>query len=135
MFTLKDYVGIHIESPDWTEECQDNANSLIDACTDLQEIMEGDGVKFHINPKTGTTISGEIYGGFRPQNCPIGAPNSSHKLGMAVDRYDPDNYIDQWINSHLDALIKCGIYVEDQASTPGWSHWQIRPTHNHIFLP
>lgn len=142
MFTLIDYVGPWAESPDWNEEREDNANVLIARCTKLQEMMEADGVHFPLNPKTGTTISGETFGGFRPQSCPIGAEHSSHKEGKAVDRYDPDGAIDAWIMAHQDALEQCGIYIEHPDSTSGWSHWGIKlndddapKSGHHVFYP
>ena len=150
MFTLIDYVGRWAESPDWNEEREDNANVLIAACTKLQTIMESDGIIFKLNEYTGTTlhprtytsISGESYGGFRPQNCPIGAMHSSHKEGKAVDRYDPDGAIDAWIMAHQGVLITCGIFIENPDKTPGWSHWGIKlnakdapMSGRHVFWP
>jgi len=137
MFTLADYVGPHADSPDWNEERQDNANALILACTKLQSLLEAENVHFPLNPKTGTTISGETYGGFRPQDCPIGAPGSAHKEGLAVDRYDPGDLIDQFLLRRVDLLNQCGIYIEAPSTTPGWSHWTIRsPASGHvIFYP
>ena len=137
MFTISDYVGVHSQSPDWNEERKSNATLLIAACSPLQLRMEGDGIHFHTNPKTGTTISGETYGGFRPQDCPIGASTSAHKEGLAVDRYDPFNEIDDWLVAHPDALSEFGIYIEIPSSTNLWSHWSTRAPHsgNHIFTP
>jgi len=151
MFTLADYVGPWGESPDWNEERRDNAIILIAACTKLQTIMEADGVHFPLHEHTGTglhprnrdsTISGETYGGFRPQSCPIGATHSSHKEGKAADRYDPDGAIDTWIMAHQDALVTCGIYIEHPDKTPGWSHWGIKlnpddapKSGRHVFYP
>ena len=135
MFTIANYVGVHSKSPDWNDERKSNANRLIFACTKLQKMMEDDGIVFHLNPVTGTTISGQTYGGFRPQDCPIGAPKSAHKTGEAVDRYDWNGLIDKWLVAHPESLVECGIYIESPDKTPGWSHWQIRPTHNRIFKP
>lgn len=137
MFTLTDYVGPHADSPDWTDERSAQAERLIAACAKLQALMVADGVKFQINPRTGTTISGEIYGGFRPQSCKEGAPHSAHKEGQAVDRYDPLNEIDNWIMDHQDVLVTCGIYIEHPSATPGWSHWGIRApaSGRHVFYP
>jgi len=146
MFTLIDYVGPWAESPDWNEEREDNANLLIAACTKLQALMESDGVHFPLHEHTGTglhprnrdsSISGETYGGFRPQDCPIGAPHSAHKEGLAVDRYDPGDLIDQFLLRRVDLLNQCGIYIEAPSTTPGWSHWTIRsPASGHvIFYP
>ena len=143
MFSLKDYVSVHWNSDDWNGERQGNAMILINLCGKLQAIMEADNVHFPINPKTGTTISGEIYGGFRPQACPIGAPGSAHKEGQAVDRYDPDNLIDAYITQFDDGnggnslLEQVGLYREHPDSTPGWSHWTTRaPASGHrTFMP
>lgn len=145
MFTLNDYVGPWADSPDWNDERKANAERLIEACTILQERMEANGVHFPlhehapagIEPRTETTIGGETYGGFRPQSCPIGAPDSAHKQGLAVDRYDPDGAIDAWLMANQEALVVCGIYIEHPDSTPGWSHWSIRSpgSGHHVFYP
>ena len=143
MFTLDNYVGPYKDSPDWTPECQANAQALIEACTGLQADLEAAGIHFHLNPATGTTVSGEGHGGFRDQSCPIGAKDSAHKQGQAVDRYDPENEIDEylWKNFNADPennlLVKHGIYIEAPQSTPHWSHWGIRKpaSGHHIFNP
>ena len=143
MFTLKDYVGVHWNSNDWTGERQHNAMILINLCGKLQQRMEADGVHFPLNPKTGTTISGEIYGGFRPQSCPIGARDSAHKEGQAVDRFDPHDYIDTYISEFDTAdggntlLEEFGLYREHPDSTPNWSHWTTRAPHSghRTFIP
>ena len=140
MFTLAQYVGKHAGSSDWNEERKGNATRLVTACTALMAIAEEAGVKFKINPATGSLISGTLFGGFRPQSCSIGAPTSAHKAGLAVDLYDPNGKIDSWCvaNSAMgDALEACGIYLEHPAHTLGWSHWTIRPpkSKNRIFIP
>jgi hypothetical protein len=127
MIILEEYVGIHKDSPDWTPERQSNAKKLLAACETLQDYMETDGIEFPINPKTGSEVSGETFGGFRPQNCPIGASNSSHKEGLAVDRYDPKGEIDSWCMANQIKLKDNGIFIEHPSATPGWSHWTIRP--------
>lgn len=128
MITLEQYVGPWAGSPDWTSMRQANATALLAKCSDLEAEMVVDGVVFPDNPKTGSGVSGEVYGGFRPQWCPIGAQRSNHKNGCAVDRYDPENKIDSWCMDHQDRLRFHGIYIENPDSTPHWSHWQsIRP--------
>ena len=137
MFTLANYVGVSAGSKDWNDVCKANAARLMAACAKLQGMMVKDGVVFHLNPATGTTISGQIYGGFRPRDCPTGAPRSAHKTGEAVDRYDPKGELDAWITAHPEALVECGVYIEAPESTIGWSHWSIRVTSSgrHIFHP
>jgi hypothetical protein len=153
MFTKIEYVGPWAESPDWNKDRQDNCEVLIARCAKLENMMLAAGVLFPVNPHTETQISGETYGGFRPQDCPIGAAHSSHKEGKAVDRYDPTGEIDAWLLENYEACVKtgnidmsalavCGIYIEHPDSTPGWSHWGIKlqdsdapRSGHHIFYP
>ena len=137
MISLDDYVGVHKDSPDWTEARRINATELLSACDRLERLAVADGVVFKTNPKTGTEVSGETLGGFRPQSCKIGAPHSAHKEGFAVDRYDPDGAIDSWCMVNQDKLQLCGIYLEHPTKTIGWSHWTIRRPRsgNRVFMP
>jgi hypothetical protein len=142
MFSLDEYVGDYAEHPDWTPEREGNAVKLMVACSSLEKDLIALGVKFQINPKTRTQISGEGHGGFRTQDCPIGAKHSNHKEGKAVDRYDPDGKIDVWIMGHQELLVKHGIYIEHPNYTNGWSHWGIKLTPDdapksgaHVYIP
>lgn len=126
MITLEQYVGPHKDSPDWTPERQVNAKRLLEECADLEAEMIADGVSFPDNPATESGVSGQTFGGFRPQDCPQGAPNSSHKEGSGVDRYDPLEAIDNWCMAHQDRLKAHGIYIEHPDATKGWSHWTTR---------
>ena len=137
MITIEQYFGPWIDDPDATDERKANAAKLLAACSDLEAKAIADGVPFDTNQKTGTGVSGETYGGFRPQACPIGAVHSSHKEGLAVDRYDPEGEIDAWCMAHQDELAACGIYIEHPDYTRGWSHWTIRaPGSGHrVFIP
>lgn len=105
----------------------DNIDRLVATANALIEVMVSDGVMFPVNPMTGSIVGGETLGGFRPQNCPIGAPNSAHKMGMAVDLYDPNNAIDKWLWNHRSTLNTSGLWFEHPDATPRWSHWSIRP--------
>lgn len=137
MITLEQYFGVHKNSPDLTPARRANAQDLLDACAGLEAEMIADGVQFPINTKTGSGVSGETFGGFRPQSCTIGAPGSSHKDALAVDRYDPAGQIDQWCVDHPDRLVAHGIYIEHPSATPHWSHWTIRApkSGNRVFHP
>ncbi len=126
MITLTQYVGPHEKSTDWNDTRQANAANMLVACSKLEMLAKADGVKFLDNPATGNGISGSTFGGFRPQNCKQGAPTSSHKEGLAVDRYDPDGKIDEWCMANLDRLETCGIYLEHPDATLHWSHWSTR---------
>jgi len=137
MITLADYFGEWYACPDATETRRDNAERLLDACGDLELQARNDGVVFPINPATNSEVSGATYGGFRPMSCTQGALHSSHKEALAVDRYDPDGEIDSWCMNNLEQLERCGIYIEHPDSTPGWSHWTIKPpgSGNRVFRP
>lgn len=137
MITMKQYAGVHEHSPDWNAARQLNAANLLVACWQLEQLAIADGVVFPDNPKTGSGVSGDALGGFRPQSCSIGAANSAHKEGLAVDRYDPHNLIDAWCMANLDKLAACGIYLEHPSKTDTWSHWTIRApkSKNRVFMP
>lgn len=137
MITLNQYVGPHRESPDWTPVREQTATKLLAACCALEVEMMRGGITFPDNPATRSGVSGVTFGGFRPQDCPQGAANSSHKEGAAVDRYDPRGEIDAWCMAHLDRLAVYGIFIEHPSATPGWSHWTIRApkSGNRAFYP
>ena len=137
MITLRQYVGPHSDSVDWNAERMANAERLLAACAKLEEMILKDGINFPVNPSTQSGVSGQTMGGFRPQSCTQGAAKSSHKEGLAVDRYDPYGKIDDWCSSNLDKLVECGIYIEHPSATPGWSHWTIKAPRsgNRVFYP
>lgn len=137
MISLQQYFGPWWEHADATTERQANAERLLAMVEKLELLALADGVEFPDNPATGSGVSGIQYGGFRPQDCPQGAAHSSHKEGLAIDRYDPANAIDDWCMANQEDLAECGIYIEHPNSTPHWSHWTIRAPHsgNRVFLP
>jgi hypothetical protein len=131
------YFGKWLGHKDVTMPIIDNAKRLVDACNKLIAAMESTGLTFTINPITQSLVGGETLGGFRPQDCPIGAPQSAHKQGLAVDIYDPDNRIDNWIIGHQKILNEFGLYFEHPTATPRWSHWSTRKPKSgrRIFYP
>ncbi len=137
MITLTQYVGPHRDSKDWTPAREQNATKLLAACVALEVEAIADGIEFPDNPATGSGVSGKAFGGFRPQDCPQGAPNSSHKEGLAVDRYDPKGHIDAWCMLNKDRMAAHGIYIEHPSATNGWSHWTIKApgSGNRVFYP
>lgn len=137
MITLQQYFGPWWEHADVTPERKANAERLLEMVERLELLALVDGVEFPDNPVTESGVSGQTYGGFRPQDCPQGAPHSSHKEGLAVDRYDPSNAIDNWCVENQDLLVQCGIYIEHPKATPRWSHWSIKAPKSgkHVFIP
>ena len=116
---LEDYFGRFLHHPDATPERVHNADVLLLAVNALLEDAVAHGVSLLLNPKTSTYVGGEIYGGFRPQSCSIGAPNSAHKTGEAVDVYDASG-LDKWITD--EDLEAHGLYREHPDHTAGWLH-------------
>lgn len=140
VISFGEYFGPWADHEDVTDERRANAVRLLTACRLLETMARIDGVEFPVNPATDTGVSGQTYGGFRPQDCPQGASGSSHKEALAVDRYDPHGDIDAWCMLNAEAggkLEQCGIYIEHPAATPGWSHWTLRRpgSGNRVFRP
>lgn len=120
MISFTDYFGSWINHPDATSERKKAAQPMLDKVNALLKEAEDDGIKSHVNLGTGTRVSGHTYGGFRPQDCPQGAPHSSHKEARAVDVYDPRGDLDAWVT---DARLEShGLYREAPSATMGWCH-------------
>lgn len=83
-------------------------------------------VDLDINPPTGCLVAGEKNGGWRPPECPLGAPRSAHKLAQAVDIYDPDGDLDNWCMQNHHHLVHAGLYLEHPSATRGWCHLTTR---------
>lgn len=131
---------------DAPDEHIENAIKLLDATNKLIAFLIGMGVTFPYNSNTHTLVSGKQYGGYRPQSCPEGAPNSAHKQGLAIDIYDPRGDIDNYLLADFESsqgagkqsiLEKYGIYIEHPSKTISWSHWSIRApkSGNRVFMP
>jgi hypothetical protein len=97
------------------------------------------GVRFPVNPKTGSPFSS----GWRPPAVNAATPGASktslHMIGKAGDIYDPDGKIGAWLmtDSGQQALKDVGIWIEHPDATPTWSHWQIVPpgSGRRVFYP
>lgn len=137
MISFAEYFGEWADHKDATDDRKANAIRLLSCCHSLELLALADGVEFPINYVTGSGVSGRDYGGFRPQSCPVGAPNSAHKEALAVDRFDPKDKIDEWCMKNLDAVRACGIYIEHPSATQGWSHWTVRAPRSGktVFMP
>jgi hypothetical protein len=122
MITIGEYVGVWAGSVDWTPDKQREAKILLERVNNLLKEYETQGGILQVNQKTKSQVSGETYGGFRPLSCPIGAPKSSHKLGMAVDVYDPMNLLDMWIDRNSKVLDEFDLYREHPSATQHWCH-------------
>lgn len=122
IISIDDYFGRWLTHPDVTEMVMTAANEFLLKVNDLLQVMIDGGCVLDINPRTKTYVSGETYGGFRPQSCPQGAPASSHKVGRGVDVYDPENELDGFLMIHQALLKERGLYIENPSATPHWCH-------------
>jgi hypothetical protein len=120
MITLDQYFGIYANHPDASAGMWAAAETLLDKVNALLDEAEAEGITLETNPHTGCQVAGETNGGFRPMDCPIGAPASSHKHARAVDVYDPRNELDAWVTDTI--LTSYGLYREAPESTLHWLH-------------
>jgi len=51
---------------------------------------------------------------------------SRHLSAEAVDIYDPDRVLQEWILMHEKRLEEIGLWCEDFSATPNWVHMQIQ---------
>lgn len=132
---IEDYFGTYSGKED--EIHRVNAKRLLTKVNFLLARAAKDGVTLDINPKTKTLISGTKNGGWRPKDCPDGAPNSSHKVGKGVDVYDPDGDLDNWIMTNRQVLVDLDLAIEHPSATRGWCHITDRlpKSGNRIFYP
>lgn len=138
MITLDDYAGPYADHPDWKRhEVQDDAALLVKAVDQILFIAEHE-IVLRKNPNTLTYVAGNGNGGFRPQDSPVGAANSAHKRGRAVDIYDPYRELARWCLRNQGRLERYGILaMEDPRWTPTWVHMQTVPVRsgNFSFIP
>ena len=87
------------------------------------------GVSIDMHPANKSPVSS----GWRPPavnaNTPNAAPNSKHMTGQAIDLYDPDGYLDEWLmtGEGQAAMTALGLWHEHPSATKGWAHVQTIP--------
>jgi hypothetical protein len=135
MITVTEYFGKWLDHEDATLERQNNAAVLLSKVNLLLEVAVDDGVDLHRNSVTGSQVSGQTYGGFRPMDCPQGSSKSSHKQGRGVDVYDPQNDLDDWLTDAM--LEEYELYREHPDDTERWCHLSTRrpPSGKRTFKP
>jgi len=127
MITLDHYFASRKTHPEATAERYAAADELLDRVNALLDRAYNEGI-YHEDPDpdTGTCISGSRGGcgdgGFRLSDSATGRMNSKHKSAHAIDVYDPDDFLDQWLTDAL--LEEFHLYREHPDKTPGWCHLQ-----------
>lgn len=115
------------------------AATTVDLASRLLESAMRCEVPLTRNSKTGSLVTS----GWRPaqinSSTPGAAPNSKHMTGQAVDIYDPDGDLDEWLMTPdgQSELWRLGLWMESPASTKGWCHVQTIPPRsgNRVFYP
>jgi hypothetical protein len=140
--TAEEYFAAYADHPALTDEIRVNADALLEKLNAQMEEMEDDGVVFERNSHAGTEhfgtfISGQGNGGWRPPECPIGAPKSRHKQGKACDVKDANGQADAYLDAHPGMLAARGMAREAPGATVGWCHMQdgLPPSGRETFNP
>lgn len=62
---------------------------------------------------------------------------SNHLKGRAIDIYDPNRELQNWIKENMDVMEAIGFWFESFDHTPNWTHWQIVPPRSgrRFFVP
>lgn len=135
MITAEQYFG----KPRSPQQEADAADLLTRVNALLDEATIAGAYQAPIDADTGWQISGakgsDGDGGFRTPSSRTGVPSSAHRQAKAVDVYDPDETLEQWITD--EKLAVYDLYREAPSSTPGWVHLTTRaPSSGHrTFIP
>ena len=115
-----------------------NAERTVGAANALLVLAKAAGVPLEANPDTGSIVTS----GWRPADINAVTPNarrrSLHISCQAVDLYDPDGDLDQWLLQVADTVLHdLGLWLEHPAATKGWAHVQLRPpgSGRRVFYP
>lgn len=119
-----------------------NGDALLAAVNRMLDVAASAGVSLTENPTTHSLVSGSGNGGFRPPDCPVGAPLSQHKNGNALDVYDPDRALMRWLLAERRRLFDLGLWLEHPQWCATWVHCQSVPpagwtpdTPRRVFVP
>jgi hypothetical protein len=141
MLTLRDYwMGRDAEYPlAMTPDIEHNAQTTVRLVNELLARAAEDDVRPHTHPKTGTLVSS----GWRPPALNAATPGaafrSKHMTGEAIDLFDPEGDLDEWLMGAAGqlALTQVGLWMEHPSATKGWCHLQTKPPRSgrRVFYP
>lgn len=134
MITLDDY--FHAAEPEgdrrlrfplaMTPEIEKNVVDLLERVNKLTYLARGAGVDFETHPRTKSYVSS----GWRSPEINAATANaamkSKHMRGLAIDIYDPDGELDDWLmtDDGQRAMTDCILWMEHPSATKNWSHVQ-----------
>jgi hypothetical protein len=120
-----------------TPEIRKNAETTVSLVNALLAVLETEGVPLEAHPVSQSLVSS----GWRPpqinRQVKNAAVRSKHMTGEAIDLYDPDGLIDEYLLARPEPLVALGLYQEHPSATKGWAHVQIVPPKSgrRIFYP
>lgn len=112
---------------------------IVGLANQLSTYAKAAGVRLVANPRTGSLVSS----GWRPPainaGTPGAAPNSKHMTAQAIDLYDPEGELDEWLITSAGQIVlqDLGLWLEHPSATKGWCHLQSVPprSKNRVFYP
>lgn len=108
-----------------TSDVVQNAPILLEKVNKLLAYAVECGITLYTNPIWKSLVSS----GWRPKELnaatPNAAPRSKHITGHAVDVYDPEGSIDNWLTD--DILRQFDLWREHPSQTKSWCHLQDIP--------
>lgn len=141
MITVQDYwMGRDREFPlAMSTEIERNAILMVELANKVLILAHSAGVSLETSPRTGTVVSS----GWRPASINAktagAAPNSKHMTGQAIDLYDADGDLDEWLMTPdgQKVLHDLGVWMEHPAATKTWCHLQSVPPRSgrRVFYP
>lgn len=122
-----------------TPEIERNAARTVEITNKLLAQAQTYGVVVPANPATGSQVSS----GWRPPSINAAtkgaALNSKHMTALAVDLFDPQGELDDWLMSGIGmaAMEALGLWLEHPSKTEGWAHVQTVPpgSGRRVFMP
>jgi len=122
LITVNDYFGPRWGNALVTPEVVARATLLLEKVDPLLRFCKLH-MDLHQNPRTKTYVSGwSGDGGWRLPDSETGVAKSKHKIAAAVDVYDPQNEIDDFLTDEI--LAEFGLYREHPLRTNTWCHLQ-----------
>jgi hypothetical protein len=131
MITMTDYwMGRNVtHALSLTPQIEHEAQRTVELANKLLTTAALHGVILPPHPVNHSSVSS----GWRPPavnaGTPNAAPNSKHMTGKAIDIYDPDGDLDNWLmtDKGTAALEAIGLWMEHPSATKGWTHLQTVP--------
>ena len=133
--SMADYLGRYAADADTAVRIA--AGDLLVSVNELLDVAHAEGVPLYENPATDNMVSGTQNGGYRPHYVRVGAPESKHRTGHAVDVFDPRRELAAWCIQNVARLVECGLAMENPRWTPTWVHLQdlLPASGRQVFIP